>query len=569
MTFTQWVADQRRQRLYEESLAKESGATLSGSGAASGAALGAGLGLALAPFTFGASAVAALPGIAAATTIGPAAAAAIGAGVGGAAGALAGPKRMKPGKGPYAQPGNIAEDNARIWKGITDTATTIAAGFKKAKTSKAKDKANADWLEWLAKQDLTPEGQFAASEAFVQQIPESDRQDVAGFIGSQMEAGGFQMPAGLDPSLRAMSPGFKIPKALEDESLRGLANVGPLDVVPRAPAPPAPAGGVRGGPLARPSVAPGLPTIPGVTPGIPPAQRRGLQQAAQQPQGRRQPRPKPQRELTPEAKAAIKRLNYGVKSISERNIFPEQKSAAIAKATKLRQGIVDNPDSYREVPTIQSLIARGQIQIDPGNGYSGGLVLSIDPDGKGYSIRETAPDPSLIRTSDDHGVGDRWIEDGAVMTLTSKGERKVLITAEDRIAGRGGLTEDEYVRLWEAARKRLMSDTGKASAAQIEAEVEADLQARKAAYRRHLGLGGNGTQRQTTPPPTGKPQPQSAAMFLAEYGRTKETLTPEQMEAVKAKAEMFYRGLLEQYKRIPPTDAVKAQIVELSKIMAK
>lgn len=86
LVFHQFVSHLREQDLREQGEPKESGAALSASGALSGAASGMSFG----PW---------------------------GALAGGIIGGVAGPKRTKPGTGPYAQAGNIEQDNAAILQG--------------------------------------------------------------------------------------------------------------------------------------------------------------------------------------------------------------------------------------------------------------------------------------------------------------------------------------------------------------------------------------------------------------------------------------------------------------------
>jgi hypothetical protein len=103
----------QEKRRWEDAQPKESGSFLSGSGAASGLGTGALIGSVL------------FPPLAPLTALGGAL---VGGGIGAAAGSVLGKEtspRMHPGQGPYAQPGNIQQDNAAMRAGVGNFASTL------------------------------------------------------------------------------------------------------------------------------------------------------------------------------------------------------------------------------------------------------------------------------------------------------------------------------------------------------------------------------------------------------------------------------------------------------------
>lgn len=125
LVFHQFVSHLREQDLREQGEPKESGAALSASGAMSGAASGMSFG----PW---------------------------GALAGGIIGGVAGPKRTKPGTGPYAQPGNIAQDDAAILQGAQNLGNAYTA-YQNQQRAIEQDSLRMD-LTRARLESLSPEG---------------------------------------------------------------------------------------------------------------------------------------------------------------------------------------------------------------------------------------------------------------------------------------------------------------------------------------------------------------------------------------------------------------------------
>ena len=237
-TLGQYIQLIQYRKAQEEAEAKESGAFLSGAGAASGAAAGAGIGLALAPFTAGLS----VPvGLGMGTTLGTAGAvggtiagAAIGAGVG----AVAGPKRMHPGKGPNAQPGNIDQQNAMIMQGIMGTGQALAGAYAFGKTREEKAKLLIPALDAFEKTlglgpgVRTTQQQGTALGAFVAGFPQEQRSEVIASIGERLgpeAASSAQSMAGIFDAMdvaAGVSGAPGAPGAVPAAPGRGLAAPG-------------------------------------------------------------------------------------------------------------------------------------------------------------------------------------------------------------------------------------------------------------------------------------------------------------------------------------------------------
>jgi hypothetical protein len=522
VSFVDYVRQAQEQRRIDDAKAKESGAALSASGAAGGAAAGAALGLALAPFTGGLSAVAALPGVAVTTGLSGTAGALIGGAAGAGIGALTGGPRIKPGKGPNAQPGNIAQDNALIAQGITNTVSALAKSFKKAKD----DEGRGQYIDALlgTTANLPSLQRQQAVDQFVSEIPKDQGDLVRGY--TDLKLGGSQQPG----------PGQ------EGSKLAGGTAPGQL------PTPTAPTAGAGFGPFAA-----GDPRARGVR-GAPAGQQRqqapvGGQQAAPQQQARQ-----PQTRLKKTPKEDVETIDKSVERFAnDDDLSPAQKAGAINVLTKRRQRITKNRNNYEKIPSIRDIefvndVASGQTRFLDGDTPK--TARMYPPEAKSVSAM-TAPELK-------QHIQDRTVphpKTGEPQVWSEKQERYIPLYGDED----GGDAESEFNKSWDAAFKRLDAQRGQGIAAgtvdqlssitpeDIEREIDRDKKARRTAFLRSQS---NQPIPQLAVAPTPLPAGEidEVTEFLKRFDAAGGKATPDERTQTTQEAERLIAKLAERYK---------------------